>query len=193
MAGPCASWRRSAGSAALGPYCADACHSLAFPEPGLCHFEIFQRHCFVRVVIEFGQPGIGLAPDASFNIAHDGLTALLDIDMLDRDFLLSLATMLIERFELTGVERHQLVPVFQSHIPAFKGLVGKCRAAQAFERSKVCTYHLFCEHALWAISRFKALEMLNCLQDLWNEISVTQVLMAPKEIGKSIEEIGHTW
>ena len=50
----------------------------------------------------------------SIHVADDRLPARPDMDMFDRDLLLTLAAMLIERGQLLGIKRHQLLSLTQA-------------------------------------------------------------------------------
>ena len=68
------------------------------------------------------------------HMAHDGLPTGLDIDMLYGHPLLAFAAMFVQPSELLAIERHQLVSVFEGHVPPFKGLVWERCAPQALKR-----------------------------------------------------------
>ncbi|MEM7005555.1 MAG: hypothetical protein AAF498_06710 [Pseudomonadota bacterium] len=74
-------------------------------------------------------------------MADDGLSTGRDIDMLHGYLLLTFATMLVERCEPLGLERHQRVGMFEGHLPPFKGLVWERCAPQAPNRFIMRTNH----------------------------------------------------
>ncbi len=64
--------------------------------------------------------------------AYDSLTSLMDMNMLDRDFLLTLATMAVQRFKQGGVGSGKLVRLGEVFAPSFQRLAAKHGPPVAF-------------------------------------------------------------
>ncbi|MFK4650643.1 hypothetical protein ABIF97_000577 [Bradyrhizobium japonicum] len=62
------------------------------------------------------------------------MPAVVDVNVLDRDFLLALAAMPVQRFQQCGVRATQLVSLPQSFLTAFKCLLGNHRPPIALHR-----------------------------------------------------------
>ena len=78
------------------------------------------------------------------NVPHHRLPALVDRDMFHRDFLLTLAAMLVQRVHLLLVNPHQAFSMAQVHISARERLIGMVRSPQALHGQDVRPGHLAC-------------------------------------------------
>ena len=81
-----------------------------------------------------------------------GLTTSGDMDMLNGNLLLALASMLIEGGNLLKIKCHELGCMLQGHILTCDGLVRVCRAVQALGDCFMGADHLNRQHALQPIS-----------------------------------------
>ena len=74
----------------------------------------------------------------SVDVSDYGLTARVDIDMLNRGLLLSLAAMLVQGIEKRRPSARKLVCLIEVFTPSLERLIVNHRAAVAFHRGVVC-------------------------------------------------------
>src|SRR5262245_12561039 len=84
----------------------------------------------------------------ALDIADDGLTALVDVDVLHRDLLLAFAAVAIERIEQSRIGAGELVGLAQSFPSALEGLVADHGPPVAFHRRVMECDKLGSDHAL---------------------------------------------
>src|SRR5262245_438634 len=83
----------------------------------------------------------------ALDVADDGLTALVDVDMLHRDLLLALAAVPVEGIEQSRVGAGELVRLAQSFPSALEGLVADHGPPVAFHRRVMACDKLRRDHA----------------------------------------------
>ena len=102
---------------------------------------------------------IGLIPSFSdalppgLNGADDRLAAFMHMDVLDRDPLLTLSSVSVQRLKNGCVGARQLVGLIEGFAPAFKGLVGQHGAPIALHCGTVSGDELAGQHALQLVFR----------------------------------------
>ena len=64
-----------------------------------------------------------------FHGPHNGLSAAVDVDMLDGDLLLPFAAVTIERFEESCLGARKLIGLIEIFAPAFKRLITSKRSS----------------------------------------------------------------
>ncbi|WP_305798587.1 hypothetical protein [Tropicimonas sp. IMCC6043] len=84
----------------------------------------------------------------SLHCADHGLAAGVDVDMLDRDLLLALAAMLVQRVQQSRPGAGELVRLVQVFLAPLEGLLADHGAAVALHGSVVGREELCCHHAL---------------------------------------------
>jgi hypothetical protein len=92
-------------------------------------------------------------PPGALDIADDGVTALVDVDVLHRDLLLAFATVPIKSIEQCRVGAGESVCLVQSFPSALEGLLAEHGASIAIHRSVVAS-QLRSHHAFEFISWF---------------------------------------
>ena len=92
-------------------------------------------------------------PPGGLDHADDRLPARMDVDVLDRDLLLALAAVAVERFEQRGIGAGELVGLGEVLAPALEGLFADHGAAIAFHRSVVGGDQLRRHHAFELVLR----------------------------------------
>ena len=90
------------------------------------------------------------------HIADNSLSAFVDVDVFNRYFLLSFATVSIEGFQKCGVGARKFVRLAQVLASPFKCLFTDHGAAIAFHRGIVASDELRCHHALQFVVRIYA-------------------------------------
>ena len=83
------------------------------------------------LILQFGPSSTPL------HIANNGLSAFVDVDVFDRNFLLALAAMPIESFQKRGVGPRKLVCLAEVFASPFKRLLTDHGAPVAFHRGVV--------------------------------------------------------
>jgi hypothetical protein len=82
------------------------------------------------------------------NVAYDRLTAFVNMDVFNDDFLLSFAAVPVERFEECGEGSGELTRLIQIFTPKLKSLAWKHRSSITFHRcivpcNQLCGNHTF--------------------------------------------------
>ena len=165
---PCGFWRRNAVSRASARYCGGdqprgfcalalaAGHRIAQPVKRVgrgWHRSDLRRRDFASP--RFRRP----CGRTRIDIADDRLSAALNVDPLDRDLLLTLAAVLVERRQLLRVQRHELLGMLQFHIAPHDGLCGQHRPPLAFHGRRVCADHLGDQQGFETIGRLDRVEL----------------------------------
>jgi hypothetical protein len=92
-------------------------------------------------------------PPPALDVANDGLTAFVDVDVLDRDFLRAFAAMAIEGFQQRRVCPRQLARLVEILSPALERLFADHGAPVALHRCIVASDELRGDHAFELIPR----------------------------------------
>jgi Polymer-forming cytoskeletal len=96
------------------------------------------------------------------NVADDGLTALVHMNVLDGNLLLSLAAMPVQRFQQCCICPRQFVCLIELLPPAFEWLLRKHRAPITLHCRVVAGDKLRCDHSLALIPRGQADQGVYC-------------------------------
>lgn len=102
---------------------------------------------------------------SGIDVADHGLAARLDMDMFDRDLLLTFTPVFVEGVELAGVNCQQLGRMLEVLVPAFKRLPFDHSATQTFHGGGMGGHHLGGEHPLEFVRRFDPLQQRDSALD----------------------------
>ena len=87
------------------------------------------------------------------DVADDGLSAFMDMNVFDRDPLLAFAAMAVEGFEQRRIGARQFVGLREILAPPLEGLIADHGPAVAFHRGAVASDKLSSKHSLKLILR----------------------------------------
>ena len=92
----------------------------------------------------------------ALNVADDGLAAFVNVNVLDRDLLLALAAVPVERIEQDRIAARQFVRLVQILLLSLKRLITQRSAPITFHRGVMASNELRRDHAFELIPRFNA-------------------------------------
>jgi hypothetical protein len=101
-------------------------------------------------------------PPPALDIADDGLTALVNVNVLNSDLLLALAAVAVESIEQCRIGAGELVRLAQSFLSALEALVADHGPPVAFHRGVVGCDKLRGYHALKLVSWLDTDQRIDC-------------------------------
>jgi hypothetical protein len=102
-----------------------------------------------------------MPPHPGLDDSNDCLPASMDVDVLHGDFLLALASVLVQSLHVQGIGSGELISEVEILLPGLETLIRKHRSPKAFHRCVMNGNHLSGEHAFDFVARADASQRLS--------------------------------